>query len=34
MCECGERLTDDLECQSCKKEFEKTQDGLKLREGK
>jgi UDP-2-acetamido-3-amino-2,3-dideoxy-glucuronate N-acetyltransferase len=27
-CECGERLSDDLECISCGKRFEKKQEGL------
>jgi UDP-2-acetamido-3-amino-2,3-dideoxy-glucuronate N-acetyltransferase len=27
-CECGERLTNDLECLSCKKRFEKNPEGL------
>ena len=30
VCECGERLADDLECVACDKKFEKKQDGLKL----
>ena len=32
MCECGERLSDDLECQFCGKRFIKLQTGLKLKE--
>ena len=27
-CECGERLSDDLECLSCEKKYEKGPDGL------
>ena len=30
MCECGERLTEDLECTVCDKRYEKTQQGLRL----
>ena len=29
MCECGERLADDLECVVCGKKYEKSVDGLK-----
>jgi len=32
MCECGERLSDDLKCQFCGKQFIKVQAGLKLKE--
>jgi UDP-2-acetamido-3-amino-2,3-dideoxy-glucuronate N-acetyltransferase len=28
MCECGERLPDDLKCLSCGKRFEKKEDGI------
>lgn len=28
MCECGERLTDDLECLTCGKKYQKTDSGL------
>ncbi len=28
MCECGEKLTDDYQCPSCKKQFKKTDEGL------
>jgi UDP-2-acetamido-3-amino-2,3-dideoxy-glucuronate N-acetyltransferase len=28
MCECGERLPDDLECLSCGKRFEKKGEGI------
>ena len=28
MCECGERLTDNLECLSCGKYYQKTEAGL------
>lgn len=28
MCECGERLTDDLDCLSCGKQYQKTESGL------
>jgi UDP-2-acetamido-3-amino-2,3-dideoxy-glucuronate N-acetyltransferase len=28
MCECGERLTDDLDCLSCSKKYKKTNLGL------
>jgi len=28
MCECGERLTDDLNCLTCAKSYEKTEIGL------
>jgi UDP-2-acetamido-3-amino-2,3-dideoxy-glucuronate N-acetyltransferase len=31
MCECGERLPDDLECLSCGKRFEKKGEGIVLR---
>jgi UDP-2-acetamido-3-amino-2,3-dideoxy-glucuronate N-acetyltransferase len=27
-CECGERLSDDLECLACEKKYEKGTDGL------
>ena len=27
-CECGERLTDDLECLACEKQYKKSVDGL------
>ena len=30
-CECGERLTEDLDCFSCGKKFEKRDEGLKLK---
>ena len=30
-CECGERLTDDLECNSCDNQYEKIDDGLRNR---
>jgi UDP-2-acetamido-3-amino-2,3-dideoxy-glucuronate N-acetyltransferase len=29
VCECGERLSDDLECLACGQQFKKTTDGLK-----
>ncbi len=29
MCQCGERLTDDLDCLACGKTYEKNEDGLK-----
>ena len=29
MCQCGERLTEDLDCLSCEKTYIKTEDGLK-----
>ena len=28
MCRCGERLTDDLECLSCDRDYRKTEHGL------
>jgi len=28
MCECGERLTDDLDCLTCGKKYQKTDSGL------
>ncbi|MBP1739807.1 MAG: oxidoreductase [Deltaproteobacteria bacterium] len=28
MCECGERLTEDLECLTCSKKYRKTDSGL------
>ncbi len=28
MCECGERITDDLECSSCSKKYKESEDGL------
>ena len=28
VCECGERLSDNLECSKCKRQYEQTQDGL------
>ncbi len=31
MCECGERLSNDLKCFSCKKRFEKKKDGIVLK---
>jgi malate dehydrogenase len=31
-CECGERLTDDLECLTCGKQYEKGDQGLRRRE--
>jgi len=27
-CECGERLTEDLECLTCEKQYKKSADGL------
>ena len=30
MCQCGERLTDDLQCLLCKKTYKKTEDGLSI----
>ena len=30
VCECGERISDDLECNSCEKKYHKTVDGLSL----
>ena len=32
MCQCGERLTDDLDCLTCGKIYAKTENGLKLRQ--
>jgi len=32
MCQCGERLTDDLDCLTCGKTYAKTENGLKLRQ--
>jgi UDP-2-acetamido-3-amino-2,3-dideoxy-glucuronate N-acetyltransferase len=29
-CECGERITDDLECFSCSKKYKTSEDGLKI----
>ena len=34
MCECGERLSDDLECLSCGIQFEKSHAGLQLKDDK
>ncbi|GAF81183.1 unnamed protein product, partial [marine sediment metagenome] len=31
MCECGERLTDDLDCLSCGKSFEKKGEAIRLK---
>lgn len=31
VCKCGERLSDDLKCFSCKKRFEKKKDGIVLK---
>ena len=31
MCECGERLSDDLECSDCGKMFEKKGTAIKLK---
>ncbi len=30
MCECGERLSDGLECSSCSKKYRESEDGLKI----
>jgi len=30
VCDCGERLPDDLECLSCGKEYENGEDGLEF----
>jgi len=32
VCECGERLTADLECLTCEKKYEKRDSGLKSAE--
>ena len=32
VCECGERLTDDLDCMACGKAYAKTKNGLKFRQ--
>ena len=29
VCECGERLSDDLECMACERRYEKSENGLK-----
>ena len=34
MCECGERLSDELECQFCGNQLMKVHAGLKLKEDK
>ena len=31
MCQCGERLSDDLQCPSCKMKYEKTEEGIRVR---
>ena len=33
MCECGERLADDLECMVCNKSYQKTPEGLEIKVG-
>jgi len=33
MCECGERLTEDLDCLSCTRRYRKTDSGLVEVEG-
>ena len=32
VCECGERLTDTLECNTCGKEYIKQRDGIQKRQ--
>lgn len=33
VCECGEKLTDDLKCLACKHQFEKNPDGIIRKSG-
>jgi UDP-2-acetamido-3-amino-2,3-dideoxy-glucuronate N-acetyltransferase len=30
-CECGERLTDDLDCLTCEKQYEMGEKGLRIK---